>query len=113
MDIKRGKIIKYKKCLLLEFDYNISYEFHLPKENLPKILEYINAAKVFDQFTKSNPETERKLNAINLDLNNLINFIEEAINSFYSLKCRYNQKTKSPTSKNSNQSTILSSAENY
>jgi len=101
MQIKRRKHRIYEKRLIMDFDYNISYDFFLPSNTHTKIFEYINAAKVFEQVTKNIPENEKKLNTINLDLSNLINFIEEAINSFYSLKCRYNQKTLGPLSQES------------
>ncbi|MFX1273801.1 MAG: B-box zinc finger protein [Promethearchaeota archaeon] len=84
----KGKI---RKRVYLEFTYG-KYEFLLPPRTHSKVVEYIVLAKTFDENTKHNHEAAEKLQSIDLDLNNLVNFIEEAINTFFSLKVKYNQK---------------------
>jgi len=85
---EKGKIFKR---LYLEFAYG-KYEFTLPSNTIKKVIEYILLARTFDETTKHNKDHVDKLQEINIDLTDLVNFIEESINSFFSLKCQYNQK---------------------
>ena len=85
---EKGKVFKK---LYIEFAYG-KYEFTLPTNTLKKVIEYILLARTFDETTKHNKEYAGKLQAITIDLTDLVNFIEESINSFFSLKCQYNQK---------------------
>ena len=85
---EKGKVFKK---LYLEFAYG-KYEFTLPSNTLKKVIEYILLARTFDETTKHNKEYAEKLQTISIDLTDLVNFIEESINSFFSLKCQYNQK---------------------
>ena len=85
---EKGKVFKK---LYLEFAYG-KYEFTLPANTVKKVIEYILLARTFDETTKHNKEFAKKLQEITVDLTDLVNFIEESINSFFSLKCQYNQK---------------------
>ncbi|MBN1800350.1 MAG: hypothetical protein JW891_02530 [Candidatus Lokiarchaeota archaeon] len=90
-DIK-PTVAKFKKRkIYLEFTYG-KYEFLVRNEAIPKLIECIILAPQFGENIKLNKEAADKLQRMVLDVNNIVNFIEEAINSFFSLKCRYNQK---------------------
>ncbi|MEJ2295379.1 MAG: hypothetical protein P8Y23_11525, partial [Candidatus Lokiarchaeota archaeon] len=73
----KGKIFKK---LYIEFSYG-RYEFTLPPHSINKVLDYIIIAK--------------KLYNIEIDISEVINFVEEAINSFFSIRCQYT-KVKQP-----------------
>jgi len=82
----RGKIFKK---LYIEFPYG-RYEFSLPPNSASRVLDYILLARSFDETIVYDKEAAQKLFNIEVDLSDLTNFIEEAINSFFSLKCQYN-----------------------
>ena len=82
----RGKIFKK---LYIEFPYG-RYEFSLPPNSASRVLDYILLARSFDETIVYDKEAAQKLFNIEVDLSDLTNFIEEAINSFFSLKCKYN-----------------------
>ncbi|GAH35587.1 unnamed protein product, partial [marine sediment metagenome] len=82
----RGKIFKK---LYIEFPYG-RYEFSLPPNSISRVLDYIMLARSFDETIVYDKEAAKKLFNIEVDLSDLANFIEEAINSFFSLKCQYN-----------------------
>ncbi|MFW9999908.1 MAG: hypothetical protein ACFE9Q_02360 [Candidatus Hodarchaeota archaeon] len=84
---EKGKIFKK---LYIEFEYG-KYEFTLPPKAVSRVIEYILLARSFDETTIYDEKTAKKLQQINIDLNELINFIEECINSFFSIKCQYNK----------------------
>ncbi len=84
---EKGKIFKK---LYIEFDYG-KYEFTLPPKAVSRVIEYILLARSFDETTIYDEKTAKKLQYIDLDLNDLTNFIEESINSFFSIKCQYNK----------------------
>ncbi|MHA2181301.1 MAG: hypothetical protein ACXAAH_07745 [Promethearchaeota archaeon] len=83
----KGKVFKK---LYLEFEYG-KYEFTLPPKSLSQIIEYILLARDFDSTAIYDSKSASNLQKIDIDLNPLIDFIEESINSFFSLKCQYNQ----------------------
>ncbi|MFW9973462.1 MAG: hypothetical protein ACFFDF_24975, partial [Candidatus Odinarchaeota archaeon] len=78
------------KKLYIEFAYG-KYEFTLPPKAISRVIEYILLARSFDETTIYDQKTAKKLQFIDLDLNDLTNFIEESINSFFSIKCQYNK----------------------
>ncbi|MBY9009694.1 MAG: B-box zinc finger protein [Candidatus Lokiarchaeota archaeon] len=82
----RGKVFKK---LYIEFPYG-RYEFSLPPNSISRVLDYIMLARSFDETIVYDKEAAKKLFNIEVDLSDLANFIEEAINSFFSLKCQYN-----------------------
>ena len=82
----RGKIFKK---LYIEFPYG-RYEFSLPPSSISRVLDYILLARSFDETIIYDKEAAKKLFNIEVGLSDLTNFIEEAINSFFSLKCQYN-----------------------
>jgi len=84
---EKGKIFKK---LYLEFAYG-RYEFTLSQKAISRVIEYILLARTFDETTIYDKVTSKKLKDIDIDLNSLITFIEESINSFFSLKCQYNK----------------------
>jgi hypothetical protein len=83
----KGKVFKK---LYLEFEYG-KYEFTLPPKSISRVIEYILLARTFDETTVYDRKSASDLQKIDIDLNSLTNFIEESINSFFSLKCQYNE----------------------
>ncbi len=90
-DIKPTTAKFKKRKIYLEFTYG-QYEFLIRAEAIAKLIECIILAPQFGENIKLNKDAAEKLQRMVLDINNIVNFIEEAINSFFSLKCRYNQK---------------------
>ena len=86
---ERGRIFKK---LMLAFSYG-KYEFSLPAKTIPKIIEYILLARNFEENTIFDSFSANRLEKIELDLHDLISFIEQGINSFFSSKCQYNKKS--------------------
>jgi ribosomal protein L37AE/L43A len=84
---EKGKVFKK---LYIEFAYG-KYEFTLPPKAVSRVIEYILLARSFDETTIYDEKSAKKLQYIELDLNDLTNFIEESINSFFSIKCQYNK----------------------
>ncbi|MFX1455554.1 MAG: B-box zinc finger protein [Promethearchaeota archaeon] len=89
----KGKIFKK---LYIEFEYG-KYEFTLPPKSLSRVIEYILLARTFDETTVYDRKSATNLQRIDIDLNGLIDFIEESINSFFSLKCQYNKSYENTT----------------
>ena len=89
---EKGKVFKK---LYIEFTYG-KYEFTLPPKAVSRVIEYILLARTFDETTIYDVKTAEKLQQINIDLNELINYIEESINSFFSIKCQYNKNFENP-----------------
>ncbi|MFX0080800.1 MAG: B-box zinc finger protein [Candidatus Hodarchaeota archaeon] len=87
---EKGKVFKK---LYLEFEYG-KYEFTLPNNALSRVIEYILLARTFDESTVYDSKSATKLQRVEIDLNELANFIEESINSFFSLKCQYNKSSQ-------------------
>ncbi|MFX1375483.1 MAG: hypothetical protein ACFFA0_06705 [Promethearchaeota archaeon] len=87
---EKGKVFKK---LYIEFEYG-KYEFSLPPNSLSRVIEYILLARTFDESTIYDSKSANNLQKVNIDLNELANFIEESINSFFSLKCQYNNKSQ-------------------
>jgi hypothetical protein len=81
---------KFFKKLYIEFEYG-KYEFTLPSKSISRVIEYILLARTFDQSTVFDSKSASNLQRIDIDLNSLTDFIEESINSFFSLKCQYNK----------------------
>ncbi len=98
---------KGKRGIHLDFTFG-KYEFQLPKQTNTQVLEYIAFAQYFDNKTKDLLEAGKKLQTMDLDLNNVINFIEEAINSFFSLKCKYNKSNSTSSSSQETENGIKS-----
>ncbi|MHA1499143.1 MAG: B-box zinc finger protein [Promethearchaeota archaeon] len=86
---------KMFKKLYIEFPYG-RYEFTLPPNNITRVLDYIILARNFDDTIKYDQETAERLNNIYIDLNDITAYIEETINSFFSLKCQYNSINQNP-----------------
>ncbi|MFX1308174.1 MAG: hypothetical protein ACFE9M_03975 [Promethearchaeota archaeon] len=84
---EKGKVFKK---LYIEFAYG-KYEFTLPPKAVSRVIEYIILARSFDETTIYDEKASKKLQNIEIDLTELINFIEESINSFFSIKCQYNK----------------------
>lgn len=84
---------RFFKKLYIEFEYG-KYEFTLPPNALSRVIEYILLARTFDESTVYDIKSATKLQGVDIDLNELVNFIEESINSFFSLKCQYNKSSQ-------------------
>ncbi|NVM16248.1 MAG: hypothetical protein HWN80_00925 [Candidatus Lokiarchaeota archaeon] len=82
----RGKLFKK---LYIEFPYG-RYEFTLPPNSISRVLDYLLLARSFDETIIYDKLAAKKLYNIEIDLSDISNYIEEAINSFFSLKCQYN-----------------------
>jgi len=82
----RGKLFKK---LYIEFPYG-RYEFTLPSNSISRVLDYLLLARSFDESVIYDKLAAKKLYNIEVDLSDISNYIEEAINSFFSLKCQYN-----------------------
>jgi len=82
----RGKLFKK---LYIEFPYG-RYEFTLPPNSISRVLDYLLLARTFDETVIYDNLAAKKLYNIDVDLSDISNYIEEAINSFFSLKCQYN-----------------------
>lgn len=82
----RGKLFKK---LYIEFPYG-RYEFTLPPNSISRVLDYLLLARSFDETVIYDKLAAKKLYNIEIDLTDISNYIEEAINSFFSLKCQYN-----------------------
>jgi hypothetical protein len=54
-------------------------------------VEYILLARTFDESTIYDEKSAKKLQHIDIEVNTLEKYIEESINSFFSLKCQYNK----------------------
>jgi len=83
----KGKVFKK---LYIEFEYG-KYEFTLPPKSISRVIEYILLARTFDETTVYDSKSASNLQRVDIDLNSLTDFIEESINSFFSLKCQYNK----------------------
>jgi len=91
-DIIRIKEIgKLFKKLYIEFAYG-NYELSLPNDAISRVIEYILLARNFDETSIYDKKSWQKLTNIDIDLSNLKNFIEEGINSFFSLRCNINNE---------------------
>jgi len=84
----KGKLFKK---LFIQFDYG-KYEFSLPSNIITKVIDYIILARSFQENDLYNCELANNLHEIDIDLNDLMRYIEEGINSFFSLKIKYNKK---------------------
>jgi len=81
---------RFFKKLYLEFAYG-KYEFSFPSNVLSKVIEYIILARNFDEIAIYDKISASNLRYIDLELHDLVSFIEEGINSFFSSKCQYNK----------------------
>ncbi|MFX1278680.1 MAG: B-box zinc finger protein [Promethearchaeota archaeon] len=88
---EKGRIFKK---LYIEFEYG-KYEFSLSPNALSRVIEYILLARTFDESTVYDCKSAENLQRVVIDLTELENFIEECINSFFSLKCQYNNNSQS------------------
>jgi hypothetical protein len=84
---EKGRIFK-KLCL--EFAYG-KYEFSFPSNVISKVIEYIILARNFDEIAIYDKMSAQNLRYADLDLHDLVSFIEEGINSFFSSKCKINK----------------------
>ncbi|KKM07813.1 hypothetical protein LCGC14_1730190, partial [marine sediment metagenome] len=87
---EKGKLFKK---LYLEFEYG-KYEFSFPTKSISRVIEYILLARTFEEVTVFDSKSAANLQKIDIDLNELVDFIEESINSFFSLKCQYNKNNE-------------------
>ncbi len=87
----RGKLFKK---LYIEFPYG-RYEFTLPPNSISRVLDYLLLARSFDETVIYDKLAAKKLYNVEIDLSDISNYIEEAINSFFSLKCQYNNVNSS------------------
>ena len=95
----QGKILKK---LYIEFPYG-RYEFTLPPNSINKVLDYIVLARNFEDTIKFDEDAAQKLDNFYVDLNEITAFIEETINSFFSLKCQYNSQHQKNENAQTNQ----------
>ncbi|TXT63486.1 MAG: hypothetical protein BAJALOKI3v1_360012 [Promethearchaeota archaeon] len=93
---EKGKLFKK---LYIKFAYG-EYEFSLPNKAISRVIEYILLARNFDETAIYDKESAKKIEKLNADLTNLKNFIEDGINSFFSLKCKINNEKNHDTEKN-------------
>ncbi len=84
---EKGRIFKK---LYLEFSYG-KYEFSFPTDTISKVIEYIILARNFDEIAIYDKISAQNLRYADLDLHDLVSFIEEGINSFFSSKCKINK----------------------
>ncbi|TXT58245.1 MAG: hypothetical protein BAJALOKI2v1_410027 [Promethearchaeota archaeon] len=82
---EKGKLFKK---LYIEFAYG-KYEFSLPSDAISRVIEYILLARNFDETAIYDREAANHLNKIDTDLNDLKNYIEEGINKFFIIRCKY------------------------
>lgn len=81
---------KFFKKLFIQFEYG-KYEFAFPANLVSRIIEYILLARTFQENDIFDDASAKELQDIELNLNDLIRYIEEEINSFFTLKIQYNQ----------------------
>jgi ribosomal protein L37AE/L43A len=78
----KGRVFKR---LYIEFAYG-RYEFSLLPNSITAVKDYIILARNFQESIIFDEDSSKKLNEIDLDLMELMNYIEEAITSFFSSK---------------------------
>ncbi len=83
----KGKLFRK---LFLQFDYG-KYEFSFPSNMVSKIMEYILLARAFKENDIYDHASAKQLHEMDLDLSDLVRYIEESIHSFFSIKCQINQ----------------------
>jgi len=103
----KGKLFRK---LFIQFDYG-KYEFSFPSNLVSKIIEYILLARAFQENDIYDNVSAKKLHEMDLDLNDLVRYIEESINSFFSLKCQINQNIID--NKNKDDETYFNSSLNF
>ncbi len=79
------------KKLYIEFPYG-DYEFSLPNKAISRVVEYIILARNFNKTETYDRLAAQKLSDLDVDFSKLNSFIEEGINSFFSLKCQINSE---------------------
>ncbi len=84
----KGKLFKK---LFVQFDYG-KYEFSLPSNIIAKVVDYIVLARSFQENDIYNYELANNLQEVEIDLNDLMRYIEEGINSFFSSKIIHNKR---------------------
>lgn len=84
------------KKLYIEFPYG-DYEFSLSNSAISRVVEYILLARNFNETTTYDRHAAQKLENLDVDFSKLNSFIEEGINSFFSLKCKINTEKKEPS----------------
>jgi hypothetical protein len=84
------------KKLYIEFPYG-DYEFSLSNSAISRVVEYILLARNFNETTTFDRLAAQKLHNMDIDFSKLNSFIEEGINSFFSLKCKINTEKKEPS----------------
>ncbi|TFG22091.1 MAG: hypothetical protein EU532_14665, partial [Promethearchaeota archaeon] len=84
----KGKLFKK---LFIQFDYG-KYEFSLSSNLISKVIDYILLARSFQEKDLYDNEIAKNLQEIEIDLSDLLKYIEEGINSFFSLKIIYNKR---------------------
>jgi len=87
---EKGKLFKK---LFVKFAYG-EYEFSLPNKSISRVIEYILLARNFDETAIYDKKSANIIENLKIDLTNLKNFIEDGINSFFSLKCKLNNEKK-------------------
>ncbi|TFG19159.1 MAG: hypothetical protein EU529_16620 [Promethearchaeota archaeon] len=83
----KGKLFRK---LFIQFDYG-KYEFSFPSNLISKIMEYILLARAFQENDIYDHGSAKQLHEMDLDLSDLVRYIEESIHSFFSIKCQINQ----------------------
>ncbi|TFG00744.1 MAG: hypothetical protein EU541_01350 [Promethearchaeota archaeon] len=84
------------KKLYIEFPYG-DYEFSLSNSAISRVVEYILLARNFDETAPFDRLAAQKLHNMEIDFSKLNSFIEEGINSFFSLKCKINTENDEST----------------
>lgn len=95
---EKGKLFKK---LYVKFAYG-EYEFSLPNKAISRVIEYILLARNFDETAIYDKDSAKRIENLKVDLTNLKNFIEDGINSFFSLKCKINNKKEWDSENNLN-----------
>jgi len=95
---EKGKLFKK---LFIKFAYG-EYEFSLPNKAISRVIEYILLARNFDETAIYDKDSAKRIENLKVDLTNLKNFIEDGINSFFSLKCKINNKKEWDSENNLN-----------
>ncbi len=106
---EKGKLFKK---LYLEFEYG-KYELSIPSKIISQVIEYILLARCFEETNIFNYDTATRLLELELDLSRLKNFIEENINTLYSLKAIHNREQQDKIRKQLSQINKPNDTSNY
>lgn len=82
---------RFPKRLYIQFEYG-KYEFSMNSDDFAETMEHINLAREFNDDSAFDRDSAEELRTVDISLSDIKNYIEEGINSFFNLKCVYNNK---------------------